>query len=418
MPLPLSVIMTRSFKNTENALPIMQGSPVPAEWRVPPHDWDNPPWNRWAFRHMREVVPTVDVPRGADTWSLPGTGQSVDSIAFETISGRATTWGQMLDDTYTDSTLIWHDGQILVESYHNAANPRQPHIAFSVSKSVVAAVAGTLISDGLLDPDAPVTDVIPELTDTAWRGATLQQVLDMTTGVVFGETYGDPESHVFLLDVAAGLKPLYPFMDPETVPRSTWDLIMSLTETDAAHGARFEYRSIETDLLGFLMERASGRRLADLVSERLWAPMGAEHDGFFTVDPAGFPLADGGFNACLRDFARFGRLMLEDGRRDGVQVIPKVWIDDIRSGDHGTFNEYGREFLPNGRYRNQFWIEDADHPAHLSLGIFGQHIYVDPDRGLVAVKLSSWPDTLSEEGYLLDWRAGVEAVVAAFGGRK
>ena len=202
---------------------------------------------------------------------------------------------------------------------------------------------------------------------------------------------------------------------PAWVPACLWEQILSLTEAAAEHGARFEYRSIETDVLGYAMERASGQRLSDLVSDRLWAPMGAEQDAFFTVDRAGFPMADGGLNACLRDFLRFGRLLLEDGQRDGTTVIPKAWIDDIRTGDHGLFNDHGREMWPNGRYRNQFWIEDRDRSAHLCLGIFGQHIYVDPDRGLVAVKLSSWPSYLSELGRTTDWLRAVKAVAASHG---
>ncbi|MEX0340273.1 MAG: serine hydrolase domain-containing protein [Arenibacterium sp.] len=409
--------MTKSYRNSDPALPIMQGSPVPPEWQTPPHDWDAPPWNRWAFQHMREVVCTVDVPRGATTWDLPGKSGDIGDIVFDLPDGTPTTWGAMLNDTYTDATLIWLDGRVVVESYFNAMAPRTPHIAFSVSKSIVSAVTGCLIAEGLLDPAQPVIDIIPDLSKTAWKDARLRHVLDMTSGVAFDEEYGNPDAHVFLLDVAANIKPVYPFMDPATVPRTTWDLIMRLSEKDAEHGARFEYRSIETDLLGHLMERVTGERLAGLISEYLWAPMGAEQDGFFTVDRGGFPLADGGFNACLRDFARFGRLMLEDGRRDGLQIIPADWIDDIRSGDHGLFNDYGRAYFPNGRYRNQFWIPDADKPAHLSLGIFGQHIFVDPDSGLVAVKLSSWPSFLSEEGYMQHWLSGVKAVARAHGAR-
>lgn len=405
--------MTRSYRNSDPALPIMQGCPVPAQWRVPPLDWDGPPWNRWAFQHVRELVTTVDVPRGDNVWDMPSATGDFDTVAFTANRGRPSTWAKMLDDTYTDAALIWLDGKVIVETYCNGMAQRTPHISYSMTKSIVSATAGTLIGDGLLDPAALVTDYLPELAVTGWRGATVRQVLDMTTGVVFDETYGDPNAHVFMLDVAANFKPPSPHMDPDRVPACTWDLILTLTETEAEHGARFSYRSIETDVLGYAMERAAGKPLHQLVSERLWAPMGAEENGYFTVDRAGFALADGGMNATLRDFARFGRLLLEDGSRDGHQIIPKAWVDDIRAGDHGLFDDHGRDAFPNGRYRNQFWIPDRAKPAHLSLGIFGQHIFVDPDRGLVAVKLSSWPDFLSDDHWTLDWLAAVDAVVAA-----
>ncbi|WP_204114891.1 serine hydrolase domain-containing protein [Shimia biformata] len=364
---------------------------------------------------MRELVPTVPVPRGGTVWDLPGADENcaTGDITFARGNGETITWDGFLDLSYTDATLIWHDGRVLSERYFNNMTPTTEHIAFSVSKSVVATVAGMLIDDGLLDPDAPITDPLPELAQTAWTGATLGQVLDMTSGVKFDESYGNPDAQVFLLDVAANLKPLYPWMKQDEVPATIWELIQSLKSTDAPHGSRFEYRSIETDCLGFAMERVSGQRLPQLLSDRLWGPMGAERDACFTVDRGGFAMADGGLNATLRDMARFGRLLLEDGRRDGRQVVPKSWIDDIRHGAHGLANQHLRDFLPNGRYRNQFWIMDENGPAHLSLGIFGQHILVDPETGTVAVKFSSWPTFLSDEGWVMDWVRGVRAVVAA-----
>lgn len=408
--------MPRSYRNSDTPLPIMQGTPVPPDWRLPRHDWEGPPWNRWTFQHIREVVPTVDVPTGGHVWEMPARTQDIDGVAFTTHQGYRSSWAEMLDATYADGALIWLDGHVIAESYHNAMAPRTPHLAMSVSKSVVSAVIGCLFADGVMDPAGPVTEIMPELADTAWNGARVGQLLDMASGVRFDETYGDPAADVSALDVAAGWMPPRPGSDPDKAPGCVWDLVMSLTEREADHGTRFEYRSIETDLLGLLMERATGQRLATLVSDRLWAPMGAEKDAYFSVDRAGFALADGGFNATLRDFARFGRLLLEDGARDGRQIIPRAWIDDIRTGPHGMFNDAGREFLPNGVYRNQFWIEDRSARAHLSLGIFGQHIYVDPDRGLVAVKLSTWPDPLgADRGYLEDWLAAVKAVAAEMG---
>ena len=406
--------MTRTWKNSEPALPIMEGSPVPPEWRVPPLDWDHPPWNRWAFRNMRSVATTVDIPRGESVWEMPADVSDFSDLKVALPGGETKTWAQILDDTYTDGTLVFVDGKIVAEGYWNGMSAATQHIIFSVSKSVTSAVAGTLIGDGLLDVSALVTDYLPELEATAWKGATVAQVLDMTTGVLFDESYGDPDSHIYLVDVAANLKPPHPKTDPTKLRYSTWDLILSLTEAEAAHGERFEYRSIETDVLGYVLERAAGAPFAELVSKRLWAPMGAERDGFFTVDRAYYPLADGGFCITLRDMARFGRLLLEDGMRDGVQVVPKTWIDDIRSGDHGLANDYLRAGFPNGCYRNQFWIPDRSRPAHLSLGIHGQHIYVDPEMGIVAVKQSSWPMASGVPEFQAQWQAGVKAIAEAF----
>ncbi|WP_082181908.1 serine hydrolase domain-containing protein [Aestuariivita boseongensis] len=404
--------MPLSFKNSETPAPVMQGTPVPPEWRVPAGGYDTPPFNRWSFQNMRQIAHTADIRRGDTVWDMPGDAQDMSALEFQGSSGP-TTWARMLDDTYTDATLVWLNGRVVVEEYFNAMAPRSQHIVFSVSKSLTSAVAGCLIGDGLVDPTAPVTEYVPDLARCAWNGASAQQVLDMTTGVVFDETYDDPQAEVWRLDVAANLRPAPPEMtDP---PETIRDLILWLSKTDAAHGARFSYRSIETEVLSTILEAASGQNFVPMMSERLWAPMGAEEDAYVAVDRASFAMSDGGICTTLRDLARFGRLLLEDGCRDGQRIIPKAWIDDIRGGDHGLFDDEHRDMFPNGRYRNMFWIPDRERPAHMCLGIHGQHVWVDPERGLVAVKLSSWPTALSDESFLGDWMAGVDAIVAAHG---
>ena len=301
----------------------------------------------------------------------------------------------MLDETYTDGFLVMVDGKVIHESYYNGMQPQTLHLAQSVSKSITATVAGILIGQGHLDPAKPITTYLPELEKTAWNGATLQQVLDMTTGVKYEEAYTDPTSDIGKTDVASGWKPVPVDADPATDwPDCIWDQVVTLTERDAGHGARFQYRSIETDVLAHAMERVTGLRLADLVSRELWQKIGAEEDACFTVDSSGYALAQGGFNATLRDFARFGLLHLNNGVRDGHQIIPKAWIKDIRSGEHGLFNDVGRETLPNGQYRNQFWVEDADRETVMCIGVFGQLIYIAPEHNMVVVKLSTWPDFL------------------------
>lgn len=401
--------MADSFKNSDDPPPVMQGTPVPRKWRIPKAGYDTPPFNRWSFQNMRQLAHTADIRRGPNVWDLPVAVQNVDDIAFKGATGRST-WAQMLNDTYTDATLIWLDGKVVVEHYANAMTPRIQHIIYSMSKSLSSVVAGCIIADGLVDPAALVTDYEPALDVTAWRGATVQQVLDMTTGAVFDETYDNPLAEVWKLDIAVGLRP--PPDDMRNAPETMRDLILSLRASEAAHGARFSYRSIETEVLTTILEAATGRNFIDLISERLWAPMGAEEDAFVVVDKAGFAMSDGGICATLRDMARFGRLLLEDGCRAGQRIIPADYIADIRHGNHGLFDETHRDLFPNGRYRNMFWIPDRTRPAHMCLGIHGQHVLIDPDQGLVAVKLSSWPTALSDT-HLGDWMAGVDAVTHA-----
>lgn len=386
-----------SFFNSDPRPPIMEGSPPPPEWRLPRIDWDRPPWNRWAFQHIREFLPTAPVMRGETVSALPEAPEPIEQIVFEGAQGP-TTVAKWIDQSYTDGLLIMLDGKVIYEGYWNGMERDTVHLAQSVSKSVTSTAAALLIANGLLDPAAPVTVPLPELSDTAWAGATLQQVMDMTTGVRFDESdYANRASDIGKMDVASGWKPLPERHEDESWPSCIHDQILSLKVKEAGHGARFEYRSIETDILAHAMERVTGKRLPQIVSERLWAPMGAETEANFTVDPAGYALSCGGFSASLRDFGRMGMAYLNDGMVESRQVIPKSWVEDVRHGNHGLFNDYGRNYFPNGRYRNQFWIEDADREGHLCLGVFGQIIYVSPERGMVFVKLSTWPEFTNPE---------------------
>lgn len=380
-----------SYKNSDVRLPIMRGSP-PA--LVPPKlDWDRGPWNRWSFQHIREILPTAEVWRGrGPARELPRSETDLDGLAVADSAGAPATLASLLDETYTDGFLVIKDGAIAYERYFNGMTDRTLHLSQSVGKSFVAAVAGILVGRGVLDVNAPVAHYLPPLAQTGWRGATLQQVLDMTTGVRFDEAYTNPYSGAGMLDVASGWKPIPPDSDASFKwPKHIWELIISLTETDRPHGDWFQYRSIETDVLAFCMERATGKRLPQLVSEELWQKMGAEESGSFTVDSAGYALADGGLNATLRDYGRFGQLLLEGGGG----VIPPQWIEATRTGDHSIFGEPYTLSLPQGAYKNQFWIEDPRSRSIMCRGVFGQLVYMNWDTNMVAVKLSSWPDFLN-----------------------
>ena len=380
-----------SFKNSEPRVPVMQGSPP---MLIPPKmEWDRPPWNRWAFQNVRQVLPTAEVWRGwGNIRMLPRDDRDLDGIAVAGADGAATTLAGLMDETYTDGFLVIRNGAIVYERYYNGMDGRSLHLSQSVAKSVTAAAAGVLIGRGVLDAAAKITDYLPELNDTAYRGASLQQVLDMTSGVSFIENYNDPYSDIGRSDVASGWKPVPPGSDANfRWPRHMFELVLSLDKLERRHGDQFSYRSIETDVLAFCMERATGKRLPQIVSEDIWQPMGAEEHGSFTVDAAGYALADGGLNACLRDYGRLGLLYLEQG----AGILPPDWVEATRNGNHAIFGEPYTYSLPEGAYKNQWWIEDPRSRAIMARGVFGQLIYVNWDYNMVAVKLSSWPDFLS-----------------------
>lgn len=374
------------------SLPSFRDPTAPGNSVIPRQEWDRSPWNRWTFQHVREMLPTAQVWRGAGPASpLPVDLRDIDAIAF-TAEGQAHTVASFLETSYADGLLVLHRGKVVAERYLNGMTPHSQHLSQSVAKSVVGTVAGILIGRGIVDPAAPLTYYLPELEVTAYRGATVQHVLDMTSGVVFDETYTALDSHMAQLDAASGWKDRW---NPDW-PSHVWDLILSLKDLECPHGASFRYRSIETDVLSFVLQRAAATPLAALVSRELWAPMGAEEDACFTVDAAGYALGDGGFNATLRDYARFALLHLRGGEIDGRRIVPAEWIGGTRFGaDPTLFGGIYHDVLPAGAYHNQFWIEDTVRGAYMARGVFGQLIYIDPLADFAAVVLSSWPEFVS-----------------------
>jgi CubicO group peptidase (beta-lactamase class C family) len=372
---------------------IMRGAPPPGHLIPPRADWDRAPWNRWSFQHMREIVPTVEVRRGEMVLALPDRTQNFDALVFDGFDQRLTV-SQWLDESFSDGFIVLHKGAIAYERYFNRMQPHTLHLSQSVAKSVVGAAAGVMIGHGALEPERLITDYVPELGKTAYRGATIRHVMDMTSGVYFSEEYTDPFSEMGQLDVAAGWKepPDLPGVKPEDWPRDVFSLILKLTRLERPHGETFVYRSIETDILAFAMERIAGKRLNEIVTEHVWSKIGAERDGCFTVDRAGYALADGGFNATLRDYARFGEMIRNHGRALGQQVVPKAFIDDIQNIGPARFDDPYTIVLPKGGYRNQFWLAERGKPMLMCRGVFGQLIVISPEDELVAVKLSTWPD--------------------------
>ncbi len=355
----------------------------------PADAWDRAPWNRWTFQHIGEILPTTPVRNNPDRISpLPTSLQKIETIAFRD-AGKPTSVGEWLDTSFTDGFIVLSKNEIVYERYFNGMDQATLHLAQSVSKSVTGTACGILVSRGLIDPQRSLMDVVPELADTAFRHATLRHVLDMTSGVRFDENYIDPYSDAGRIDVASGWK--QPTL-PGQWPASMLELILALKTLVRSHGEKFEYRSIETDIITLVMEKVTGKRLADIISDEIWQPIGAEAIASFTIDRTGFALGDGGFNACLRDFARFGLLWANHGMASGKRLISENWIEETRTGDATLFHQPYTDILPMGAYRNQFWLKQAKGQVLLCRGVFGQLIYIDLEKNFVAVKLSSWPD--------------------------
>jgi CubicO group peptidase (beta-lactamase class C family) len=374
----------------------MAGSPPFApESLVTLDNWQHAPFNRWAFQHVRELVPTARIPRGdGPVWELPRAEQDLTAVRFADRS-RELTVGEHLDETYTDGFLVIHRGQIVTERYFNGLRPDTPHLLMSVSKSVTGLVAGALADKGVLDVTARVETIVPELGGTSFEGATVQQLLDMRTGTRFVEDYDDPEGDIAVSDRIYLWRP----DDGKPRPADAIEFFATLVN-DCPHGGAFQYRSILTDVLAWVMEKAGRARFSELVARKLWQPMGAEHDAEVTVDGHGNALADGGISATLRDAGRVGLLALRRGRARDTQVVPQSWIRDTIRGSPDSrwaFREGdGAKGHPHGaHYRNCWWVTDPLLPLFQATGIHGQSVIVHVPSRTVVVKLSSWPRVLN-----------------------
>jgi CubicO group peptidase (beta-lactamase class C family) len=391
----------KSRPKTAHELGIMAGFPPPPEKQPTADNWDQPPFNRWSFQNMRSLFPTVDVYRGTGPVSDFSTNPiDILGTRFNTSTGRERTVQQFLDETYTDGLLVYQAGQIRFESYLNGMQPETLHLSQSVAKSVVGTTTGILLARGLLDLTTPLAEFVPELAACGYADATLENVLNMQSGVRFNEDYGAPDSDIARIDVAAGWRASVPGKPYQSIR----DVILTLPKT-RPHGTVFEYRSVETDVVAWVLERVTGTPLAELVSQEIWQPMGAERDAFFTIDRAGTALADGGFNATLRDYARFGRLFLD--HTEGP--VPKSWVAGCQHGETQKFGAPYTNVTPNGAYKNSWWVRDNSRGDITARGVFGQLIYVDRASDLMVVKLSSWPDYLINE-FTLDTFLAIDAI--------
>ena len=378
-----------------NVLGLMQGSPPPVAKRIRFEDdrYLEFPQIRWSLSHMRELVPTATVWRGSGPASplgaaTPGSEASIDALAFEDLRGVRHTWLQSLAQTYTDGIVVLHRGARLYERYFGALQPQRPHACFSITKSYAATLAASLIHEGVLDESKPVSHYLPEMSATAYEDATLRQVLDMQIGVRYSELYSDPHAEIWDYSRAGGLRAR---RADYAGPTNYYEYLVTLRKS-GEHGAVFDYKTVNTEVLCWIMARVTGISLPQLLSERIWSQIGCEEDGYMAVDSIGVAMGGGGLSACLRDMCRFGELMRCDGAWGRKQLIPAAVVADIRRGaDPGKFAPAGYTFLPGYSYRNMWWVSHGSLGAFEGRGIHGQRLYIAPQAEVVIARFCSHP---------------------------
>ncbi|MCH7627266.1 MAG: serine hydrolase [Proteobacteria bacterium] len=363
----------------------MQGNPPPPDRRILTARADHMrfPMIRWSYANMRQFLPTVRVAASGEGQPFPrALRNDLGDVRFVP-SGQETPirFEDSLVDAFTDGIIVLHRGAVVFERWFGVTGPEARHIAFSVTKSFIGTLVRLLIDEGRLDPSAHVRDILPELAQGGYGTARVAHVLDMTTGLDFSEDYADPSSGIGAYSAALGLTPR---PNPYEGPRDLCAFLETV-RPDGAHDVKFTYRTINTEVLAWIVARVEGKPLAQVLSERIWRPCGMLGDADLIVDEIGTPFAGGGLCLLLEDLARFGEAIRTGGLLPGA-------IAAIRAGgDPGKFDPARYPQLPGWSYGSQWWHAHDANGAFSARGIHGQTLWIDPAAQMVVARFASHP---------------------------
>lgn len=359
-------------------------------------NWLTAPINKKSFQNIESLFDTIRLKRSSDAPSeIPLNLQSLDSIEMQNIEGQTQSFREMMDSTHTDSFLVLKNGEIIFEEYFNDMSSDSLHLMNSITKSFIGMLVGILSDEGIFDTKDKITKYLPELNDTGFSETTIQSALDMSSAVKFEEDYDDPLCEFWREAAVVGWRP---DLVDENSPKTLLDFALSLKEKEQEEMEGYHYRSVLTNVIAMVIERAANKRVQDLLEKYLWQKLKTEQDAVIVVDKTGLPFVGAGMNACTRDLARFGQMILNDGLYEEEQIVPKEWIDSTRIGDDGYRERFAKsdhgEMLPGGHYKNKMWVANSD--EMMCIGIFGQTIHINRNTGTVIVKFSSFPEPADE----------------------
>ncbi|WP_165793854.1 serine hydrolase domain-containing protein [Hyphococcus luteus] len=342
--------------------------------------------NALFFHNMDELFDTRVVTRAGPVSPLLREDAAPPGLKFE---GKAYSYDQFAEATYTNAFLVIRDGKIVFEDYRNNTHADMRFIGFSMSKSITSMLIGIAIEHGdIKSVDDLAVEYAPELRGSGYDGVTIRQILEMRSGVDYEERYdfGENPSLAANIHENAIVQNKERFADrAQTIKRKV------------EPGSRFNYATLDTAVLGRVLEGATGQAISKFMSEHLWEPAGMEYSGFWIADGppgVGRELNGMGYNATLRDFGRLGLLMLNDGKLGDRQIVPEAWV---RASTKMKPIEGGEFAGPHSAYGYQWWKLDDRAGSFIAVGLQGQFIYVDPRSKTVIVKLSYFPPDAPEE---------------------
>ncbi|MEO0753876.1 MAG: serine hydrolase [Pseudomonadota bacterium] len=359
--------------------------------------WLTPPHNRSSFQQVQSLFPTVRLRRGgAPETPFTTDPVEIDHIRFGGESGEKYSIQEFLANSYTDALLIVRNGVLIHEHYDNGMQADSLHLLNSISKTFLGMLAGRLVGEGVVDPEARVAAYVPHLAGTAFDQTTVRQALDMTGAVKSGEDYANRSDDFWVETAVLGWRP---DLAAKAGTTSLKAFAVSRIETERGDGQGFHYRTLLTNIVAMVLEGAAQTPVNELMEAQLWQKLRPESDANVVVDAEGFPYFGAGMSASARDLARFGQLLLNDGAVDGEQVVPADWVRSTRDGSddrraHFAATDYALMFN-RGHYQNQTWASTAD-GVLICIGIYGQTIYVHQPSRMVIVKLSTHPEPAND----------------------
>ena len=283
-----------------------------------------------------------------------------------------------LQRTDTSALLILKNGEIQFEQYWLTGGEDVQWMSMSVAKSFISALVGIAIRDGHINNiEEAISDYVPELKNSPYNNVRIKDVLQMSSGASWDENYSDPESDINRWAKIFALG-------------GSFDEFIQTLSNDFEPGTINHYNSMDTQALGMLVNRATGKSITDYMTEMLWHPMGAVNEGYWLLDSEGMEMAFAGLNVTARDYAKFGELYRLDGELHGQQIVPKSWVKDsiTPDGPHLTPGDNPLSDYPLG-YGYQWWVPGGDEGEFMAIGVYNQMIYVAPESSMVIVKLSA-----------------------------
>ena len=355
--------------------------PTLANWRLPP-------FNREAFSKVREIIPTASINRIKGT--AVENNESVNKkLTVKIKENEETVLDEFLRKTTADAFHVSHKGKTIYTWHSDYCSSTTPHIIFSVSKSLTALLIGCVIDEGLLSEETLVSQIIPEAKGGAFEEASVRDLLDMSVSSNFIEDY-EATSGIFLdYRQSTGWNPQD--IDDTSHLKS---FLLSLKKNTHKHGEKFEYHSTNTDMLGIIIEKCAGKKYAQYFFEKLMKPLGARDEAYVTLDRMGTSRAAGGICISANDIMSICEMVRCYGKNSqGEQVFPENWIKDILNSDSDKkFSLDGHyDIFPEGLYRSKWYRPYTSRDVLFGLGIHGQWIWIDFEKELSIVCLSSEP---------------------------